>query len=99
MSSPTTTSSRNSSQNSAEPLISRTGRTVTAGSFSGTLNQVSPRCLGTSQSVRARQIPSSAASAPEDHTLVRSEEHTSELQPLMRISDAGFRLLQSDAHK
>ncbi len=60
----TTTSSRNSSQNPDAPVIWVIGRIVTPLVAVGTANQVRPRCLATSQSVRARHIAQSAWLAP-----------------------------------
>ena len=56
-SSVSSTSSKNSWQNSSLPLISRIGWTVTPGASVRTANQVRPLCFGTSQSVRARHMP------------------------------------------
>ena len=53
----TTTLSKNSWQNPVAPVTRRSGITSSPGARSGTTNMVSPRCLGTSQSVRARQKP------------------------------------------
>ena len=52
-----TTSSKNSSQKSAPPLIRRITRRVTPGASTGTPNHVRPRCLGTPQFVRVRHSP------------------------------------------
>ena len=72
-----TTSSKNSSQKSAPPLIWRMTRRSTPGAWTGTPNQVSPRCLGTLQFVRARQSPMSARCAHELHTLAPFSTHVS----------------------
>ena len=72
-----TTSSKNSSQKSAPPLIWRMTRRSTPGACTGTPNQVSPRCLGTLQFVRARQSPMSARCAHELHTLAPFSTHVS----------------------
>ncbi len=50
-------SSKKISLNGAEPDIRRSGRTVTPGASIGTMNIVSPLCLGTSGSVRASSSP------------------------------------------
>src|SRR5579875_2563856 len=62
------TSSRNTSLNSASPEIWRSPRTVTPGASIGTMNIVSPRCLGTSGSVRASSSPKLANWALVVHT-------------------------------
>ena len=58
------TSSKNSWQNSDSPSACRIGSMVTPGALSGTANIDRPRCLGTSQFVLARHIPTSAVAAP-----------------------------------
>ena len=50
------TSSKNSWQNSVEPSVWRICSTVTPGWWISTMNIVRPRCLGTSQLVRARHM-------------------------------------------
>src|ERR1700761_3686666 len=59
----TTTSSKKSSQNSPVSSTRLIWRMVTPGRSVGNTNQVRPRCLGTSQSVRARQNPQLARCA------------------------------------
>ena len=53
----TTASSKNTSLNSARPVISRSGRMVTPGWSSLNANHEMPACFGTSKSVRARSMP------------------------------------------
>jgi hypothetical protein len=65
----TETSSKNSSQKSAPPLMRRMTRSVTPSALIGTPNQVSPRCFGTLQFVRVRHNPQSARCANELRTL------------------------------
>ena len=64
----TTASSKNTSLNSARPVISRSGRMVTPGWSSLNANHEMPACLGTSKSVRARSMPQSDSIAWELHT-------------------------------
>ena len=52
-----TASSRNTSLNTASPVISRSGRIVTPGWSRRKANHEMPLCFGTSRSVRARSIP------------------------------------------
>jgi len=51
------TSEKNTSLNSASPVICRSGRTSTPGAFMSTTKYVSPLCLGASGSVRASSSP------------------------------------------
>ncbi len=53
----TTASSRNTSLNSACPVISTKGRMVTPGWSRRKANQEIPACFGTSKSVRASSMP------------------------------------------
>ena len=62
------TSSKKTSLNSASPEICRSPRTVTPGASIGTMNIVSPLCLGTSASVRASSSPKEANWALVVHT-------------------------------
>ena len=64
----TSTSSRNTSQKLAPPVICRSGRTSTPGADIDTRNMVSPRCLGAWGSVRTRASPTSANWALDVHT-------------------------------
>ena len=64
----TRASSKKTSLNDAWPFIWRSGRTSTCGLRIGTIRQVMPRCLGTSQSVRASRSPTSAWWADVFHT-------------------------------
>ena len=52
-----TASSRNTSLNTACPVISRSGRMVTPGWSSRKANHEMPLCLGTSKFVRASSMP------------------------------------------
>ena len=62
------TSVRNVSLKCATPVIWRSGRTSTPSERMSTRKYVMPRCLGTSQSVRARRMPQSATCAKEFQT-------------------------------
>ena len=53
----TTASSKNTSLNSACPVVSTSGRMVTPGWSSGKANHEMPACFGTSESVRAMSMP------------------------------------------
>ena len=53
----TRTLSKNTSLNSASPVIWTSGRTVTPGDCMSTMKYVRPLCFGTEGSVRARSIP------------------------------------------
>ena len=61
----TTTSSRNSSQNSAWPVICVIGRTSTPGERMSTSSMEIPRCLATPLSVRA-STPHQRANCPQE---------------------------------
>ena len=60
--------SRKTSLNSAPPVTCLIGRTSTPGWRMGNQKNVSPWCLGTSQSERATSSPWVACPAPEVHT-------------------------------
>ena len=61
-------SSRKTSLNSAPPVACFSGRTSMPGLRMSTAKKVMPRCLGASQSVRARSMPQSATWADEVQT-------------------------------
>ena len=64
----TRTSSKNTSLNSASPVICTSGRTLTPGAFISTTRQLMPRCLGASGSVRTNNWMKSARWAKLVHT-------------------------------
>ena len=64
----TNTSSKNSSQKSAEPVACAIGRTSMPGECMSTTRQLMPLCFGTSGSVRTRSMHQSAANAQLVHT-------------------------------
>ena len=51
------TSSKNTSQNSDEPMMVRMGRSSMPGALMSMMSHVMPRCFGTSGSVRTRSSP------------------------------------------
>ena len=73
----TRTSVMNSWQNSLEPLSISIRWTSMPGWWIGSMNTVRPRCLGTSQLVRARQSPQSDHQAPVVHTFDPLSTHSS----------------------
>ena len=73
----TMTSVMNSWQNSREPFSISIRCTSTFGWWIGSMNTVRPRCLGTSQLVRARHSPQSDHHAPVVHTFEPLSTHWS----------------------
>ena len=73
----TTTSVMNSWQNSCEPLSISMRCTSIPSWWIGIMNTVRPRCLGTSQLVRASTRPQSDHQAPVVHTLEPFSIHCS----------------------
>ena len=64
----TATSVRNTSSNSAPPVIWRSGRTSTPGVRMSRRKNEMPWCRGASGSVRAMRMPQSLTRPPEHHT-------------------------------
>jgi hypothetical protein len=84
----TTTSVKYSWQNSRLPLSISMRWTSMPSRSMGTMNTVSPRCLGTSQFVRARHSPQSDHQAPVVHTLEPLSTHSSPSRTAVVVTPA-----------